>query len=184
VEPLNRLSPRQRQRGAVTLFALIALLLMFLGALYTFRGVLLDTSLTDKAAARQKDVQASDLALQWLTKQIIATSQGSPLETTASGQTWFLSAQPGGAVTPTAAYWSACEQAPSATQTCAQVAMPSGVPQSAWVFAQPTGRTDAYACNTPGFVAIFYDLWVHTVDPRTGVAADTESLYKLCARSN
>lgn len=176
-------SLRHRQRGAITLFALVALLLIFLGALYTFRGSLLDTSLTDKASARQKDVQVSDLALQWLTQQMVSTSQGSPLETMATTQPWFLPAQASGAVTPTPAYWSACEQQSTKTQTCAQAVMPSGVPQQAWVFVQPTGRTDPYGCNTSGFVALFYDVWVHVVDPRTNVAADTESLYKLCVPS-
>lgn len=177
------MTARHRQRGSITLFAMIALLLMFLGALYTFRGALLDTSLTDKAAARQKDIQTSDLALQWLTNQIVTVSQNSPLETSATSAPWFLPAQSSGPVTPTTAYWSACEQGGSATQVCAPVTLPSGVPQQAWAFAQPTGRTDAYGCNTSGFVALFYDLWVHVQDPRTGVAADTESLYKLCVPS-
>ncbi len=176
-------STRSAQRGSITLFALIALLLMFLGALYTFRGALLDTSLTDKAAMRQKDVQASDFALQWLTNQIVTTSQGQPLETAATSSAWFLPAQPGGLVTPNAAYWTACKSGGSTTQVCAQVTMPSGVSQQAWAFAQPTGRTDPYGCSSSAFVALFYDLWIHTQDPRTGVSADTESLYKLCIPS-
>ncbi len=172
------------QSGSITLFALIALLLIFLGALYTFRGSLLDTSLTDKAAMRQKNVQASDLALQWIASQIASASQGQPLETIASSQPWFLPAQSNGPVTPDAAYWAACEAGSSSSQVCAQAPMPQGVPQQAWVFVQPTGRTDPYGCNTSAFTALFYNVWVHTQDPRTGVAVDTESLYKLCVANN
>lgn len=176
----RRASARRAQSGSILLFTLIALLLMFLGALYTFRGAMLDTGLTDKAAARQKDIQVSDLALQQITNTMLTTSAGSVLETSASGQPWFLSTQPSGATTPNAAYWQTCIASPSSTQTCAPISLPTSVPQQAWGFVQPTGRTDVYACHTQGLTAVFYDIWVHVVDPRTHVAADTESLYKLC----
>lgn len=177
MEPVKGL---RSQRGSITVFTLIALLLMFLGALYTFRGALLDTSLTDKAASRLKDVQASDLALQRLTQTIVGAFAGSPLEISAAGQPWFV-ANP---VTPTPTYWSACMNNGSG---CVSLPMPSGVPQQAWGFVEPTGRSDANGCKTQttGVTvrAVYYDLWVHVLDPRTGVAADTESIYRLCVAS-
>lgn len=174
-EPIS--IPR-RARGSALLFALAALLIIALGALFTLRGVLIDTGLTGRFGARAKDIPASDLALQWLVTQIEARTGEQPLEISAVGQPWYLATalqQP-----PTAAYWAACASGPTSTDTCATVPMPAGVPQTAYVFAQPTGRIDPYGCNTRGIEAIYYDLWVHTVDDNGLVAADTESLYKLC----
>lgn len=180
------------QSGSMLLVVLIALLLMFLGALFTFRGELTDTSLTDAFSQRQKNTQASELALQWIVAQIAQASQNAPgqmLETAASGQPWFLSLSPGTALTqPDPSYWATCIAKPTSTDTCAEVTLnngaaglPNGATQNAWTFVEPTGQSDSSACgDTQGLVALYYDIWVHTVDPRTGVAVDTEALYKLC----
>ncbi len=169
-----------RQRGSVLLFALIALLLLFIGALFTFRGVLTDTGLTDRFSQRQKNFNASDLALQWIATQIGSAGNTQPLEVSASSQSWFLNVSPGANVQPNAAYWATCIAGSTAQDKCASVPMPTGVGQSAWVFVQPTGRVDPYACNTQGLTAVYYDLWIHTVDARQQSPADVESLYKLC----
>jgi len=158
-------SPSARmQGGSVLLLSLIVLLLMFLGALFTLRGVLTDTALTDSFSERQKDVQASDLALQWAVSQIKPLM---PLEINASGKTWWRDVLPTQAQQPDLAYWNICMTHPVGTTTCAQATMPNGTPQSAWWFAQPTGLTGGY-----------YDIWVHTIDARGHVSTDTESVYK------
>ena len=69
----RRFSGGGRQRGAILVYALIALLLIFLGALFALRGGLTDTGLTDRFSERQKNTQASDLALQWISTQIGST---------------------------------------------------------------------------------------------------------------
>lgn len=171
-----------RQGGSILLVSLVALLLLFIGALFTLRGVLTDTALTDAFGERQKSTIASDLALQWVVGQIQATyqaSQGQVLEISAAGKPWFLSAaQP---QVPTPAYWSGCQSQSTATDTCAPVTLANGAPQKAWVFVQPTGRSDPSACgDTQSLTAWYYDIWVHTVDPRTQTGVDTESLFKLC----
>ncbi len=176
----------RRQRGSALLFALVALLLVFLGAIFTLRGVLTDSGLTDRFSERQKDVQASDLALQWIVSQIAALGTTQALEISATGQPWYLSSPPVSPVPtdwPLPAYWQTCSSTPTSTDTCVSVPMPSGVPQSALVFVEPTGRVDPYACNTQGLTAIYYDVWIHTTDARGGVSANTESLYKLCVLS-
>lgn len=162
------------------LFALIALLIMFIGALFTFRGAMMDTSLTDKFSQRQKNVQASDLALQWVANQIAVQGSAQPLEVAAVGQPWYLNVPPAQAITPTPAYWSTCMASPTATDTCGQVTLANHAPQQSWAFVEPTGRIDPYACHVQNMTALYYDVWVHTVDPRTNVAADVESIYKLC----
>lgn len=184
---MQKLSLR-RQRGSALLFALVALLLVFLGAIFTLRGVLTDSGLTDRFSERQKDVQASDLALQWIANQIALLGTTQALEISATGQTWYLSSPPVPPLPigwPLPAYWQTCSSSSTrtSTDTCAQVPMPAHVPQSALVFVEPTGRVDPYACNTQGLTAIYYDVWIHTTDARGGVSADTESLYKLCVLS-
>ena len=171
-----------RQRGAILVYALIALLLIFLGALFALRGGLTDTGLTDRFSERQKNTQASDLALQWISTQIGTTGATSPLEVSATSQSWYLNVSPANAVTPTPDYWLTCINKPTSTDTCAKATMPSGATQTAWVFVQPTGRTDTSACNTQGLTAVYYDVWVHTLDARGQVGTDTEAVYKLCIR--
>ena len=181
----------RRQRGSALLFALVALLLVFLGAIFTLRGVLTDSGLTDRFSERQKDVQASDLALQWIANQIAILGTTQALEISATGKTWYLSSPPPPPVPPPPvppdwpppAYWQSCSLTSTSTDACVAVPMPAGVPQSALVFVEPTGRVDPYACNTQGLTAIYYDVWIHTTDARGGVSADTESLYKLCVLS-
>ncbi len=178
----RRISGGGRQRGAILVYALIALLLIFLGALFALRGGLTDTGLTDRFSERQKNTQASDLALQWISTQIGTTGASSPLEISATSQAWFLNVPAAQAVVPTPDYWLTCMAKSTSTDTCAQVTMPSGTTQTAWVFVQPTGRTDTSACNTQGLTAVYYDVWVHTVDARGQVNTDTEAVYKLCIR--
>ena len=69
---------RSRQRGSILLVSLVALLLLFIGALFTLRGVLTDTALTDAFNERQKATVASDLALQWAVSQIPRRWAASP----------------------------------------------------------------------------------------------------------
>ncbi len=168
-----------RARGSALIFTLAALLIIALGTLFTLRGVLTDASLESHFAARQKNIPASDLALQWLVSQIEAQTSEQPLEIDAAGKPWFLATAR--ASPPDAQYWASCASGVTSTDTCAEATMPAGVPQTAYVFAEPTGRTDPYACNTQGLEAIYYDLWVHTIDDNGAVSTDTESLYKLCA---
>ena len=153
----------RQQRGSVLLLSLIILMLMFLGTLFTLRGVLTDTALTDSFSERQKDVQASDLALQWAVSEIKPLI---PLESNAPGQLWWRTVLPTQAQQPDQAYWNTCMKKPVGTTTCAQATMPNGTPQTAWWFAQPTG------------IAGDYDIWVHTSDSRGKVFTDTESLYQ------
>ncbi|MHB8390695.1 MAG: hypothetical protein ACYDBH_14130 [Acidobacteriaceae bacterium] len=181
-------SLQRRQRGSALLFALVALLLVFLGAIFTLRGVLTDSGLTDRFSERQKDVQASDLGLQWIANQIAVLGTTQALEISATGQPWYLSSPPASPVAtdwPPPAYWQTCANpgTRTSTDTCVSVPMPSSVPQSALVFVVPTGRVDPYACNTQGLTAIYYDIWIQTTDARGGVSADTEALYKLCVLS-
>ncbi len=189
---------RQRQRGSILLYSLVALLLMFLGVLFALRGSLNDTALTDHYSQRQKNLQASDLALQSILSTDLApyAAAANELEVAASGQSWFYNAQPTQMVDAgnAPAYWRSCIATASGgsssgsgwsgttTPTCAKLPTLAGG-QTAWFFVQPTGVTDGAGCGTSGMTAVYYDIWIHTADPRSQVWADTESVYRLCVSS-
>ncbi len=175
-----RLARSGRQRGAILVYSLIALLLIFLGALFALRGGLTDTGLTDRFSERQKNIQASDLALQWISSQIASTGATSPLELSAGSQTWYRPVAAASASVPDQQYWLTCINNATTTDTCAQATMPTGTSQTAWVFVQPTGRTDTSSCGTSGESAVYYDVWIHTLDARGQVGTDTEAVYRLC----
>ena len=170
--------PIGRQRGSILLYSLVALLLMFLGALFALRGSLNDTALTDHYSQRQKNVQASDLALQYIVK-----NYGNSLSlNSASGQSWYYAALPAQMVDAAnaASYWRSCIATASGgsssgsgwsgstTPTCAKLPTLAGK-QTAWFFVQPTGVSNG--------AAMYYDIWIHTSDPRSEVWVDTEAIY-------
>ena len=167
------------QRGSVILVSMVILVLIALGALYTLRGVVQDTALADRFAQRQQSIQASDFALQWITNQVTQLGQTQMLEVSAAGQPWY---QPTAGFTsfPGNSYWGRCIAGNSASGKCASVPMPASVGKQAWAFVEPTGRVDPYACSTQGFTAVYYDIWIHLLDPRTNLSTNVESLYKLC----
>ena len=187
-----------RQRGSILLYSLVALLLMFLGVLFAMRGSLNDTALTDHYSQRQKNVQASDLALQAIISSDLQpyAAAATELEVAASGQSWFFNAQPAQMVgsANASSYWCSCMAASAGTSTtgcgwggtttptCAALPKLAGG-QTAWFFVQPTGRSDGSGCGTSGMTAVYYDIWIHTADPRSQVWADTESVYRLCVSS-
>lgn len=173
----RRGTARGGQSGSILLVTLVALLLMFIGALFTLRGVLTDSALTDAFSQRQKDTQASTLALQALVQKIqqsCSVNGGPVLQICGSGQPWMLLSPL--TAPPTPAYWSACANGSTSSATCASISLANGAPQQAWGFVQWTGRSES--SNSQGITAWYYDVWIHTVDPRTHVAVDTESLYR------
>ena len=169
---------RDSQAGYILLVVLVALLLMLLGFLFFMRGTFSDAHMTGNVVQRYKDAQASDMALQIMSNTIAQASNGSPLEITAASKPWYRNVSPGTAA-PTAAYWSSCLNGPSGSN-CGQVPLPNGVPYTALAVVQPTGRTDTYTCQVTGYTAVYYDLFIHTVEQNGNTSADTESVYKLC----
>ena len=169
---------RESQTGYILLVVLVALLLMLLGFLFFMRGTFSDAHMTGNVVQRYKDAQASDMALQIMSNKISQASSGSPLEITAASQPWYRNVAPGTAA-PTAAYWSSCLNGSSGSN-CWQVPLPNNIPYTALAVVQPTGRTDTYACQVTGYTAVYYDLFIHTVEQNGNTSADTESVYKLC----
>lgn len=169
---------RDRQAGYILLVVLVALLLMLLGFLFFMRGTFSDAHMTGNVVQRYKDAQASDMALQIMSDTIAKASNGSPLEITAASQPWFRNVAPG-TTAPNAAYWSSCVGGATGSN-CGQVSLPTGVPYTALAVVQPTGRTDPYACQISKYTAVYYDLFIHTVEQNGNTSADTESVYKLC----
>lgn len=111
---------RRCEGGYVLLLTLITLVVLLFGVLFTMRGSLLQSVMTGNTAQRQKDVQASDMALRQVQQAIIQTASDVPLEVAASGASWFYVppntgspwAVPGSSPAPS--YWQNCQ----AAKTC------------------------------------------------------------------
>ncbi|SCC91810.1 conserved hypothetical protein [Thiomonas sp. X19] len=195
---LNHRAQRKPQQGFVLLLTLITLLVLLFGVLFTMRGTLLQTAMTGNTMQRQKDVQASDLALRQVQQAIIQTANNAgdvPLEIAATGKAWFYIPPNNGSVWPApgtgtgapATYWQTC-QASGTCDTVANVAsvinpappaLPGGYTALATVV--PTNQpTDAYSCGNTGFTATYYDIFLHTQEANATTAATTETVFKLC----
>ncbi len=193
---LNRRARRKPQQGFVLLLTLITLLVLLFGVLFTMRGTLLQTAMTGNTLQRQKDVQASDLALRQVQQAIIQTANSAgdvPLEIAATGKAWFYIPPNTGSVWPVpgtgtaATYWQSC-QGSGTCDTVANVAKvisPTPPPlangYTALVTVVPTNQpTDAYSCGNTGFTATYYDIFLHLQEANATTAATTETVFKLC----
>uniref|UniRef100_E6PLY5 Tfp pilus assembly protein PilX n=1 Tax=mine drainage metagenome TaxID=410659 RepID=E6PLY5_9ZZZZ len=195
---LNHRAQRKPEQGFVLLLTLITLLVLLFGVLFTMRGTLLQTAMTGNTMQRQKDVQASDLALRQVQQAIIQTANSAgdvPLEIAATGKAWFYIPPNNGSVWPVpgtgtgapATYWQTC-QGNGTCDTVANVAsvispappaLPGGYTALATVV--PTNQpTDAYSCGNTGFTATYYDIFLHTQEANATTAATTETVFKLC----
>ncbi|MDE1953904.1 MAG: hypothetical protein KGL51_12285 [Betaproteobacteria bacterium] len=193
---LNHRAQRKPEQGFVLLLTLITLLVLLFGVLFTMRGTLLQTAMTGNTLQRQKDVQASDLALRQVQQAIIQTANSAgdvPLEIAATGKAWFYIPPNTGTVWPVpgtgsaATYWQTCQSA-GTCDTVAHVAtvispappaLPDGYTALATVV--PTNQpTDAYSCGNTGFTATYYDIFLHTQEANATTAATTETVFKLC----
>lgn len=187
---------RRTERGYVLLLTLITLVVLLFGVLFTMRGNLLQSVMTGNTVQRQKDVQASDLALRQVQQAIIQTASGAgdvPLEIAASGAPWFYIppntgnpwTPPGSSSAPT--YWQNCQTAKTcdtlshvaAVITPAVPALPSGY--TTLVTVVPTNApVDTYSCGNTGFTATYYDIFLHTQEANATTAINTETVFKLC----
>ena len=151
------------------------------------RGAIVDSQVTGNNLAKQKDVQASDIALRKVAQQIVAAYAGRPLELSANGQVWWRDV-PAGTAAPDPAYWAACLGNADTTKRCAQYPLTlngAPLPYSALVVVQPTGRSDSTEClsNAVPFLAVYYDIFVNVTETTGVTGATTETVYRLCTSS-
>jgi Tfp pilus assembly protein PilX len=184
----RRSCSRSHEQGFVLLLSLITLLVLLFGVLFTMRGTLLQTAITGNTLQRQKNVQASDLVLRKVQQVIINTVQGAgnlPLEVAASGKPWFYvpSASTTAWTVPgssaAVSYWANCQ----GNKTCDTISdMDSSVTgYDALVTVVPTNLpVDNYGCQTSGYVASYYDIFIHTTEANGSTGASTETVFKLC----
>lgn len=176
---------RGQQDGYVLLLTLITLLVLLFGILFTMRGTLLQTEMTGNTLQRQKDVQASDLALRIMQQTILSTTQQGTqsLEAAANGQPWFFT--PSVTSTPWPApdpnYWASCS-ATSSSKPCGTVpGMPLGYTGQVIVVPTnlPPGGPSACGGN-PNLTARYYAIFLHTIEPNGQTSATTQTVFRLC----
>lgn len=183
--PLSVRTPRRRrQRGEIMLLTLVALLVCLIGLIYAMRETIITTLISGNNLAKQKDVQANDVALRMVEDLITNVYAGQALELSASDQTWFRDVQPTAVPAPAppdAAYWANCVGAAAASR-CAEMALPAAVQPAgavARVVVQPTGRTDATVCGL-SLLAVYYDIYLYVQEPSLTTFATTHTVFKLC----
>ena len=185
-----RFHAARMQAGDVLLFVLFAMLIILLGALYSMRGLFDDTVAAGNDLQRTKNIQAGDMALALAHKTVVNTLGGQngsvALQIAAEGQTWFFN--PGGTAawpapgTPGSAnetYWLECTNG-SSTKPCFSLAnMPGGY--TARMIIVPTNQpSDPGVCNTTGYAAIFYNIFINVKESNGLASANVESVYMQC----
>ena len=187
----RRPCPPRAARGYVLLLTLISLVVLLFGVLFTMRGTLLQSVMTGNTLQRQKNVQASDLALRQVEQTIVSTVQGAgtvPLEVAAAGKAWFY-IPPGPAAWPApgaaganAGFWSTCAgvHCDSLANVVGTVAPQLGGDRILVTVVPTNQPTNAYACGATGYTASYYDIFLHTAEANGTTAANTDTVFKLC----
>ncbi|KAB2897940.1 MAG: hypothetical protein F9K35_11145 [Burkholderiaceae bacterium] len=177
------------------LFVLFAMLVTLLGALYALRGLVNDTAVAGNAAQRQKNVQMGDAALALATKVITDTLGGTDgsvaLQIAAHGAKWFyIPPGPGAWSVPgtgaNAGFWSQCADGGAAVP-CPDIAALTGTAlpggYTARMVVVPTNLPpDPQTCGTTGYVASYYNVFVHVREANGITSATLESVFKQCVR--
>lgn len=176
---------KSKQMGEALILTLLVLVVLYLGFLYTMRYVMSDAQMAGNNLALQKNAQSADIALRKLEDVIYQASNLVPLEISATVQPWYRQVAPG-TPGPDAAYWKACLGNASSADRCGAVAVAIGntaLPFTAWAVVQPTGRTDAYACEVGTLTALYYDVFIYIQESSAATSAATETVIKLCVQN-
>jgi type II secretory pathway pseudopilin PulG len=180
---------KTRQRGDSLILTLVVLVVVTLGFLYAMRTVVTDTVVAGNNLQKQKDNQATDLALRIFQQNTLGPYALAlqDLAIFAVNQTWYRTVPPGSGA-PTPDYWNSCLGNANTAARCAQVILPANLgtapalPYTALAFVQPTGKTDDCG-NKSGLRANFYDVYVHIREVAGATTATSESVFKLCVPS-
>jgi Tfp pilus assembly protein PilX len=179
-------SSKAPQRGEVLILALLVLLVLYLGFLYTMRGVMLDAKVAGSALGQQKAAQASDVAFRQIENLMYTAYGGQALEFTAVNQSWYRDVAVGTAG-PDGDYWDTCinnASSTTATTRCGSVTVKidsTSLPYTAYFVVQPTGRVDKYAnCPSDKLSATYYDVFLYLTEAAGGSGVTTETVMKLC----
>jgi len=178
---------RRGQQGDILLVTLIFLLVFLLGLVVSTRDGAVTTVATGNNLARQKNVQIADVVLRQLETLIMTASNGNPLETAAAGQPWWR-AVPAGTAAPAASYWDSCLGNNSSAARCGSVSVSvngQALPYTAYAVVQRTDRGDSTSCGLgpPPFIATYYDVFIYVKESNGATAANTETVFRLCTRS-
>lgn len=204
---------RPSQRGDVLLFVLVSLLILLLGALYLMREQFNDSFFAGNSLQRQKNVHVADqalaLAFEEIERTLRATDGGMTLDVavkvSADQANWFLSPTgseawpaPGALESINEGYWSLCSERNAdkpCTKLCSDASQqlpcdPAQLPAYyvATMVVVPTNlHPDVHLCATTGYVAMFYSVFVHVQEAKSGkqlgpTSATVESVFRQCVR--
>lgn len=176
-----------KQKGAAMLVVVILFLVVLPILIATFMQHTVDgTSQGVSSSVRSAAADAGARALSALRQQIDTALVNGPLEYQSSPPSWFIGS--GRTVdVRSSGFWSTCK----ASGLCidSSVSQPIGTGTNTTAFTvnelvTPTGVTDSMICGQDGFVAVFYNIFIHT--QATTIPADggdtIQSVYRSCQR--
>jgi Tfp pilus assembly protein PilX len=186
-------APR-RQRGAALLIVIALFLIILPVALLAIFGrTLQNDTFSGSYLWRAQARDAANAAMASLRAQIAQSiGQNSLLEYQPSPPPWYIGnaqsqnpGSPGYVVPSSASFWSTCQTQSVCNATT--VTLPNGTGRTQFQILQlvtPTGVIDPTLCNTQGYVAVFYNVWVQataTNNPAAG-SSTTQAVYRACVR--
>lgn len=180
---LKTLALPRRQKGAallivVIIFLLVLPLLIAIFMQHTLEGTTMGVS----SGVRSSAADAGNRALAALRPQIDAALSNGLLEYQSTPPAWFI---PAGETVDTrsAGFWETCKDKNLCVQST--LGQPIGTTTTKFTVSElvtPTGVTDPTICGQDGFVAVFYDIFIHT--QASNIPADgghtIQSVYRTC----
>ena len=177
---------RRRQRGAALLIVIALFLIILPVALLAIFGrTLQNDTFSGSYLWRAQARDAANAAMASLRANIAQSiGQNSLLEYQPSPPAWYIS-NTQNVVPSSANFWSTCQTQKLCNATT--VTLPNGTGRTQFQVLQlvtPTGVIDPTLCNTQGYVAVFYNVWVQataTNNPAAG-SSTTQAVYRACVR--
>ncbi len=185
-------TPRHQRGAALLIVIALFLIILPVALLAIFGRTLQNDTFSGSYLWRAQARDAANAAMASLRANIAQSiGQNSLLEYQPNPPAWYIpppasSAPSTSYVTPnSASFWSTCQ----AQSLCAAttLTLPNGTGRTQFQILQlvtPTGVIDPTLCNTQGYVAVFYNLWVQataTNNPAAG-SSTTQAVYRACVR--
>lgn len=177
----------KRQKGAALLMVVVIFLLLLplLIAIFMQHSVE-GTTTSVSSSVRSSAADAGGRALSALRQNMDTALKGGLLEYQASPPVWYIGANKNPDVR-SSDFWSTCKSNGLCVDSSVNQPIGTGSTNtdfSVFELVTPTGITDPVICGQDGFVAVFYNLFIHT--QASNIPADggsnIQSIYRSCQK--
>jgi hypothetical protein len=183
IKSMNSMPSRQGGAAMLTVVVIFLLVLPLLISVFMQHSV--DNATQGvSSAVRSAAADASDRALAALRPKIDAALLSGPIEYQSNPPSWFIGSGKSVDVR-SSGFWQTC----SSKGLCSESSLLQDIGSTSTSFTvdelvTPTGITDPMICGQDGFVAVFYNVFIHT--QATKIPADggntIQSVYRSCQK--